>query len=120
MTKRPPQPYLLLLPLLVVLLFGNCGRNVYDAVGPGATPAQITQLKKLSQETNAAYNAALKRPVGQPGPTPAQVIDSAKAARRRLLTPAQNQHYDRSQSPLPFRYPRRPPKGYVIDTLKSF
>ena len=26
--KRPPLPYLLLLPLLAVLLFGNCGNGV--------------------------------------------------------------------------------------------
>ena len=46
--RRPPLPYLLLLPLLAVLLFGNCSRNVYRLLGPGTTPTQVARLKELN------------------------------------------------------------------------
>ena len=55
--KRPPLPYLLLLPLLAVLLFGNCGllqkaltqRTTYDLLGEDFQPEQITQLRAALQ-----------------------------------------------------------------------
>ncbi|UOQ98949.1 hypothetical protein MUN81_05515 [Hymenobacter sp. 5317J-9] len=110
--KRPPLPYMLLLPLLAVLLFGNCAQNVYRVLGPGTTPAQVARLKQINEETSAAYRAAFDRPTGQPGPTPEQVIDSGRAAQQRLLTPEQYRRYKTRYSPLPLRYPRRPPRHY--------
>ncbi|MBD2724395.1 hypothetical protein [Hymenobacter armeniacus] len=110
--KRPPLPYLLLLPLLAVLLFGNCAQNVYRVLGPGTTPAQVAQLKQINEQTSSAYQAAFDRPSGQPGPTPRQVLDSADAARHRLLTPGQYRRYRYTLRANPLRYPSRPPKGF--------
>lgn len=108
--KRPP-PYLLLLPLLAVLLFGNCSQNVYRVLGPGTTPAQVAQLKHLNSKTSTDYQAALIRPDSVPGPTPQQIIDSARAAQQRLLSPEQYRRYRYHRSALPLRYPKRAPRG---------
>ena len=111
-TKRPPLPYLLLLPLLAVLLFGNCSQNVYRVLGPGTTPAQVARLKQLNSRTAADYEAALARPDSVPGPTPKQITDSARAAQQRILTPEQYRRYRYERSVLPLRYPKHPPRGH--------
>lgn len=49
------MPHLLLLPLLGVLLIGNCGKNVYRLLGPSTTPAQVARLKQLNSDASAAY-----------------------------------------------------------------
>ena len=108
--KRPSRPYLLLLPLLAVLLFGNCARNAYRLLGPGTTPAQVAHLQRLNNNATVEYQAAVARPAGWPGPTPQQVLDSADAARHRLLTPEQYQR--QKHQILPLRYPLHPPRRY--------
>jgi hypothetical protein len=110
--KRPPLPLLLLLPLLAVLLFGNCSQNVYRVLGPGTTPAQVAQLQELDRNAVAAYRAALVRPDSVPGPTTEQVLDSAVAARQRLLTPEQYRRYKGRNFFRTLRYPSQPPRHY--------
>ena len=110
--SRPSLPNLLLLALLVLLLFGNCARNVYRLLGPGTTPAQVAQLKQLDTDASSEYQAPVARLVGAPGPTPRQVLDSAEVARRRLLTPEQYHRYRYTLRAGPLRYPPRPPKRF--------
>ena len=110
--KRPPLPFLLLLPLLAVLLFGNCSQNVYRVLGAGTTPAQVARLRQLNTETYAAYHTASERPAGAAGPTSAQVVDSSQAAQQRLLSSEQYRRYKTRQLILPLRYPKRPPRRY--------
>lgn len=105
---------LALVGLAALLVFGNCAQNVYRVLGPGTTAQQVAQLKRLDDSVRIQYEAAYRRPPGAPGPTTQQVHDSAQAARRRLLSPAQ---FRRLSGPprqllLPLRYPRRPPRGY--------
>jgi hypothetical protein len=108
LTCSPAQ--LLLLGLVALLLFGNCSQNVYRVLGPGTTAQQVRRLKRLDDSLVTAYQAAYRRPPNVPGPTPQQLADSANAARRRLLSPAQYQRYSAKRTVLPFRYPRRPPR----------
>ncbi|MBF9141820.1 hypothetical protein [Hymenobacter properus] len=110
--KRPPLPALLLLPLLAVLLFGNCSQNVYRVLGPGTTPAQVAQLKELDHNAETAYQATFTGPNSLPGPTARQILDSATAARQRLLSPEQYRRYKGRNFWRTLRYPKRPPRGY--------
>ncbi|MGI4870515.1 MAG: hypothetical protein ACRYFX_04975 [Janthinobacterium lividum] len=98
------SPTHLLLALVALLVFGNCSKNIYRVLGPGTTSAQVTRLKRLNDSIYAL-----------PGPFTRQIYDSATAARRRLLTPAQYQryrNYTRLGKLLPLRYPPSPPRGY--------
>ena len=110
---HPSLPNLLLLSLLVLLLFGNCARNVYRLLGPGTTPTQVAQLKQLDADALLEFQAAPAPPVGASGPTlrQRQVLDSADAARRRLLTPEQYRRY-RYTLRSGIRYPLHPPKSF--------
>lgn len=102
---------LLLLGLVTLLLFGNCSQNVYRVLGPGTTAQQVRRLKQLNDSLVTAHQAAYRRPANVPGPTPQQLADSADAARRRLLSPAQYQRYSAKRTILLYRYPRRPPRA---------
>lgn len=109
--KRPPLPFFLLLPLLAVLLFGNCSQNVYRVLGPGTTPAQVARLAELDSSAAAAYQATFTRPDSM-GPTARQILDSATAARQRLLSPEQYRRYRGRNFFRTLRYPSQPPRGY--------
>jgi len=101
----------LLLALVVLLLFGNCTKNVYYLLGPGTTPQQVARLQQLQQRADSLYHLPLQKLPPVPGhPTARQLLDSIDAARRRLLTPAQYTRYH--YTILRPRFPRRPPKGY--------
>lgn len=106
---------LALVGLVVLLVFGNCTQNVYRVLGPGTTTRQVAQLKRLNDSVSAQYEAAYRRPPGAPAPPIRQLYDdSAQAARRRLLSPAQFERLTKAsrQSVLPLRYPRQPPRRY--------
>jgi len=107
---KPSPARLLLLGLVALLLFGNCSQNVYRVLGPGTTAQQVRRLKQLNDSLAVAYQAAYRRPAKAPGPTFEELADSARAARRRLLSPAQYQRYSAKRTVLPFRYPHRPPR----------
>jgi len=102
--KRPPLPYLLLLPLLAVLLFGNCGvlekaltqRSAYELLGDDLKPELLTRLRaalQLAQQQRqdaeqhyanqpAARQAELKRIEAG---TQTQVADFLTPKQQRLL-----------------------------------
>lgn len=89
--KRPPLPYLLLLPLLAVLLFGNCGggvRGVLSNLGQSGRTrfreivarrralrqtarkqlkgaAKQESLRRLEQQTDARLDSLLPSAAGQ-------------------------------------------------------
>ncbi|QKG58020.1 hypothetical protein GKZ68_16175 [Hymenobacter sp. BRD128] len=110
----PAATRLALLGLVALLVFGNCAQNVYRVLGPGTTPQQVAQLKRLNDSVSAQYQAAYRRPAGAAGPTSQQIQDSAQAARRRLLSPTQFRRLQLARRPgmMPLRYPPRPPRGY--------
>ncbi|WP_046243671.1 hypothetical protein [Hymenobacter terrenus] len=60
--KRPPLPYLLLLPLLAVLLFGNCGGGVYGFLsGMGNTRRErLREIVVRRQAERAAARQQLR------------------------------------------------------------
>ncbi|GAA4055945.1 hypothetical protein GCM10022409_49040 [Hymenobacter glaciei] len=71
--QRPPLPCLLLLPLLAVLLFGNCGvlqkaltqRTAYQLLGDDFEPTQLTQLRaalQFAQQQRQAYQPGTSQP----------------------------------------------------------
>jgi hypothetical protein len=105
---------LVLLGLAALLVFGNCSQNVYRALGPGVTTQQANQLRRLNDSVHTAFQTLRGLPPGDANRAGARIIDSAHAAQRRLLSPAQYERLRQSarQSILPLRYPRRPPRGY--------
>ena len=72
--KRPSRPYLLLLPLLAVLLFGNCGlllkatspRTAYELLGDDFQPEQMTQLRATLQLAQQRRQEAYEQHTTQP------------------------------------------------------
>ena len=55
--KRPPLPCLLLLPLLAVLLFGNCGggvRGILSSISPKKCERMCTLVLQRQAERAAA------------------------------------------------------------------
>ena len=62
--KRPPLPYLLLLPLLAVLLFGNCGGGVRGFLY-GLGNQRRHQLQALELRRQAERAAARQRLRGE-------------------------------------------------------
>lgn len=101
---------LTLVGLAALLVFGNCSQNAYRVLGPGTTREQVNQLRQVDRAARQAYQEAVRRPAGTPGPTGRQLADSADAQQRRILTPAQYRRL--KQHIFPLRYPRRPPPGY--------
>ena len=101
---------LALLGLAALLVFGNCGRNVYRVLGPGTTAGQVSRLRRLNDSLRTEYQALHGLPVGEANRASARLTDSANAQRQRILTPAQYGRY-RYQILL-LRYPKRPPRGY--------
>lgn len=59
--QRPPLPYLLLLPLLAVLLFGNCGLTSTRQVLREMPPATRDALRASVAQRQAARKAARQR-----------------------------------------------------------
>ena len=59
--KRPPLPYLLLLPLLAVLLFGNCGGGVREVINnlPYKDHEQLRTI--ILRQRAEHYRAAARR-----------------------------------------------------------
>ena len=57
--KRPPLPYLLLLPLLAVLLFGNCGGGVYGMLVNNPNQQRMRALLVLRLDQRAAARKQL-------------------------------------------------------------
>ena len=114
--KRPPLPYLLLLPLLAVLLFGNCGGGVsgllssmghdrrvrfreiiarrqaqrFTARQQLKGPAKREALRGIEQRTDARLDSLL--PVG---------IDQKKLLHRRSKIERQLAHWPEPTSNFP-------------------
>ena len=105
---------LALLGLAALLVFGNCSQNVYRVLGPGTTAQQVSQLRRLNDSVHTAFQTLRGLPPGDANRAGARIIDSAHAAQRQLLSPAQYERLRQSarQSILPLRYPQRPPRGY--------
>ena len=80
MKKRPPWPYLLLLPLLVVLVFGNCGGGVRNVLSTtdGNTYQRLRAILVQERTNRAAVRHALR---GKNRRLANSRIDSVKAAR---------------------------------------
>jgi hypothetical protein len=62
--KRPPLPYLLLLPLLVVLLFGNCGGGVREVIN-GLSNKEHERLRAVILRQRAERAAARRQLHGE-------------------------------------------------------
>ncbi|MBF9219670.1 hypothetical protein [Hymenobacter ruricola] len=62
--KRPPLTSLLLLPLLAVLLFGNCGGGVREVVN-GLTPERHERLRAIILRQRAERAAARRQLHGE-------------------------------------------------------
>ncbi|RZK29100.1 MAG: hypothetical protein EOO63_09770 [Hymenobacter sp.] len=58
--KRLPLPYLLLLPLLVVLLFGNCGGGVREVIN-GLSNKEHERLRAVILRQRAERAAAVAK-----------------------------------------------------------
>ena len=48
---------LALLGLAALLVFGNCGQNVYRVLGPGTTAGQVSQLRRLNDSLHTEFRA---------------------------------------------------------------
>ena len=59
--KRPPLPYLLLLPLLAVLLFGNCGGTSVRRFLAEASPQRREKMRALVLQRQAERAEARQR-----------------------------------------------------------
>ena len=57
--KRPPLPYLLLLPLLTVLLLGNCGGGVYGMLVNNPNQQKMRTLLMLRLDQRAVARKQL-------------------------------------------------------------
>ncbi|MGI4887051.1 MAG: hypothetical protein ACRYFR_19010 [Janthinobacterium lividum] len=80
MTRRLAWPYLLLLPLLVVLVFGNCGGGVRGLLS--ATDFEHRQrLRAILVQERANRAAARHLPAGKKRRLANSRVDSVKAAR---------------------------------------
>ena len=62
--KRPQLPYLLLLPLLAVLLFGNCGGGVREVVN-GLTNKEHERFRAIIWRQRAERAAARRQLRGE-------------------------------------------------------
>jgi hypothetical protein len=62
--KRPSPALLLLLPLLVVLLFGNCGGGVREVVN-GLSPERHVRLREIILRQRAERAAARRQFQGE-------------------------------------------------------
>lgn len=80
MNNRPPLPYLLLLPLLAVLLFGNCGGGVRGVVS-GMGEARRDRFRAIFAQRQAQRASARQRLRGRARRVALQRLDSVRTAR---------------------------------------
>lgn len=78
--KRPPLPYLLLLPLLAVLLFGNCGGGVWGVVN-GMSRERHDRFRAIFAQRQAQRTLARQRLHGRTRRVALQRLDSIRTAR---------------------------------------
>ncbi|MDO7850628.1 hypothetical protein [Hymenobacter convexus] len=101
--KRLALPYLLLLPLLAVLLFGNCAqvekmltqRTAYQLLGGEIKPDQLTRLRAALQLEQELCQEATQKYASQPAEQREEIkrIKASTAIQLAgFLTPKQRRH----------------------------
>ncbi|MGY3089144.1 hypothetical protein ACVWYF_002184 [Hymenobacter sp. UYAg731] len=80
MKRRPTLPYLVLLPLLAVLLFGNCGGGVRGVVD-GMSRARQDRFRDIFAQRQAQRALARQRLHGRARRVALQRLDSIRTAR---------------------------------------
>ena len=80
MKRRPTLPYLLLLPLLAVLLFGNCGGGVREVVN-NMGRERHNRFRDIFAQREAQRTLARKRLHGRAQRIAFQRLDSVRTAR---------------------------------------
>ena len=90
--KRPPLPYLLLLPLLAVLVFGNCGGGVNGFLNRLNSNGRLQRLNEIREQRLRQRAAARQQLTGR--------------ARRRALRRIEENTSARIDSLLPLGYQR--------------
>ena len=77
MKRRPPLPYLLLLPVLAVLLFGNCGGEVRGVVN-GMSRMHHDRFQDIFAQHQAQRALARQRLHGRARRVALQPLDSVR------------------------------------------